>query len=94
MEKEEVYIQNQKIKFSDRLFELLLYVAKAGIKGIKAMELSNKMKLDYNDVYQYIDRINEHKKYKNITEKPLIINNEKGFWHLNLDYTYQGLLLI
>lgn len=89
-----IYIENKKIVFPDRLFELILYIAKAGKKGIKGQEMANKMKLDYSDVYQYKDRVNLHKKYKNFFDKDLIVLDEKGYWRLNVNYGNHGLLII
>ena len=94
VEDEFVYIENKKIAFPDRLFELILHVAKAGKKGIKGQEMANKMKLDYSDVYQYKARVNSHKKYKNFFDKDLIVLDEKGYWRLNVNYGKQGLLII
>lgn len=89
-----IYIENKKIVFPDRLFELILYIAKAGKKGIKGQEMANKMKLDYSDVYQYKDRVNLHKKYIKFFDKDLIVLDEKGYWRLNVNYGNHGLLII
>ncbi len=89
-----IYIENKKIVFSDRLFELILYIAKAGKKGIKGQEMAKKMKLDYSDVYQYKDRVNLHKKYRPFFNKNLILLDEKGYWRLNVNYGNHGLLII
>lgn len=93
-EDEIIYIENKKIAFPDRLFQLILHVAKAGKKGIKGQEMANKMNLDYSDVYQYKDRVNLHKKYKKIFDKDLIVLDEKGYWRLNVNYGNHGLLII
>ncbi len=94
VEDEIIYIENKKIAFPDRLFELILHIAKAGKKGIKGQEMSKKMKLEYGDVYQYKDRVNFHKKYKKFFDKDLIVLDEKGYWRLNINYANQGLLII
>lgn len=94
VEDEIIYIENKKIVFPDRLFELILHVAKAGKKGIKGQEMANKMKLDYSDVYQYKDRINQYKKYRPFFNKNLILLDEKGYWRLNVNYGNHGLLII
>ena len=56
-EDEIVYVQNNRVVFSDRLFELILHVANTGSKGIKGQHLADKMQLVYKDVYQYKDRV-------------------------------------
>jgi len=93
-EDEIIYVQNKKIVFSDRLFELIFYVANAGSKGIKGQNLANKMQLVYKDVYQYKDRVNNYKKYRAVIDKDLIVIDEKNYWHLNVNYNNQGLLII
>lgn len=89
-----IYIENKKIAFPDRLFELILRVAKAGKKGVKGQEMANKMILDYSDVYQYKDRVNSYKKYIKFFDKDLIVLDEKGYWRLNVNYGNHGLLII
>lgn len=89
-----IYVQNHRVVFSDRLFELILYIAIAGHKGIKGQNLANKMQLSYKDVYQYKDRVNNYKKYRVVIDKDLIVIDEKNYWHLNVNYNNQGLLII
>ena len=94
VEDEIIYIENKKIAFPDRLFELILRVAKAKKKGVKGQEMANKMILDYSDVYQYKDRVNSYKKYIKFFDKDLIVLDEKGYWRLNVNYGNHGLLII
>lgn len=93
-EDEIIYVQNNRVAFSDRLFELILHVANAGSKGIKGQHLADKMQLIYKDVYQYKDRVNNYKKYRAVIDKDLIVIDEKNYWHLNVNYNHQGLLII
>ena len=52
------------------------------------------MQLIYKDVYQYKDRVNNYKKYRAVIDKDLIVIDEKNYWHLNVNYNHQGLLII
>ena len=73
---------------------MILHVANAGSKGIKGQHLADKMQLIYKDVYQYKDRVNNYKKYRAVIDKDLIVIDEKNYWHLNINYNHQGLLII
>ena len=93
-EDEIIYVQNNRVAFSDRWFELILHVANARSIGIKGQHLADKMQLIYKDVYQYKDRVNNYKKYRAVIDKDLIVIDEKNYWHLNVNYNHQGLLII
>lgn len=88
------YIQNNRIIFPERLFELILHIAKADKKGLKGQEAAKKMKLQYKDVYNYKNRVNDYEKYRDKLDKDLIVINDRNYWHLNVDFTNNGLLII
>ena len=95
-EDEIIYVQNNKVVFSDRLFELILHIANAGSKGIKGQHLADKMHLVSFHVTLTggKDRVNNYKKYRTVIDKDLIVIDEKNYWHLNVNYNNQGLLII